>query len=455
MPKASKRLKDIISKNRASLGLDTIFSNRPSSSREGLSTSSSSENLLSLFDNLSLETLPITNNLDITNSSENIMEGLRFHTSLLPSFSGVQTHLESFLISIDEFHSLYHNNDADQQKIVLAAIKSKLTDDAREFLLSRPDLKTWPTIKEALRQKFGDPINYQILIQQLQYFKINKSENILQFVDRLKTFVHRIFAKIQCEVADQNAKLILISQVEQTSVLILTANSPQTLKTMLMLQRPNKLDDAYSQVLNYNMIESQVNFTNNTTLFNTSFNTNPTLQAQSTTKFLHPHIPPMAFPQQQKFPSQPIQMQSRPTQRHYPTNSQVFGNQKTVFAPQNINKPRAQQPTPMSISTGGPSRITQQKQSFFKPSGARNFISEELTNVETYTDPTNVEFYPAEQSHDSDYSQTDFPSEEYTYSQNFENVPINQDLSSGYESEQFTPNTTENFTITASNPKLT
>ena len=184
------------------------------------------------------------------------MENLRFYTSLLPTFSGTQNHLESFIRSIDEFYQLYFtNNGIEQNKVVLAAIKSKLIDSARDFLLSRPDLDSWPSIKEALRQKFGDPITYQILHQQLQYFKINKNESIIQFVDRLKSFVQKIFSKLHCEVADANAKLILINQIEKTSVLILTANSPQTLKTMLMLQRPNTIDDAYIQVNNY-MIES-------------------------------------------------------------------------------------------------------------------------------------------------------------------------------------------------------
>ena len=58
--------------------------------------------------------------------------------------------------------------------------------------------------------------------------------------------MQRIFSKLHCEVADANAKLILINQTEKTSVLILTANLPQTLKRILILQRPNTIDDAYT-----------------------------------------------------------------------------------------------------------------------------------------------------------------------------------------------------------------
>ena len=58
---------------------------------------------------------------------------------------------------------------------------------------------------------------------------------------------------------------------------------------------------------------------------------------QSPARFLS-NQPPVKFPQQQ-FPSQPIQIRPRPVQRHYPTNTQVFGKPRNVFAPQIIINP--------------------------------------------------------------------------------------------------------------------
>ena len=316
MSDPSQRLRNILAKNRASLGLSTDnLDNLNLPSEE----SDSQDELVNLISSLNLD----SRSNAILNNNNLKMENLRFHTSLLPTFSGIQSHLESFILAIDEFYALYYNTSEDQKKVVIAAIKSKLLDKARDFLLSRPDLTSWATLKVALRQKFGDPITYQILIQQLQYFKINKNENILQFVDRLKSFIQRIFSKIQCEVQDDCAKIILINQVQQTSVLILTANSPQTLKTMLMLQRPSTLDDAYSHVLNYDMIESQVNFTNNSNLQNYHM-PNPNISQKYPVKSSQPM--PMAFPQRpQHFISQPVPIQPKPVQRNYPTNAQVFG----------------------------------------------------------------------------------------------------------------------------------
>lgn len=392
----SNRLKKVLFEHRASLRLGQIFDSESSDSEtDQLDEECNSdkvvtheqEELVELIDNLNINTLsaPLQ-----SNSNRIKMENIRFHTTLLPTFSGKQEHLESFILSVDEFFATYYNGTNEQKQLVTAAIKSKLVEDARNFCLSRPDLNNWNAIKTGLRQKFGDPVTYQILLQELQYIKINKYESLLQFVERIKTFVQRIIAKIQCEVLDQASKLTLLSQVENTAVLILTANSPQTLKTMLMIQRPNSLDAAFQHVINYNMIESQVNFTQINTVHHQRHQQNQNQQFNTNTQNRHtrpvhkplfnPFAPGNQFTQPKQFPSQPINIQSRPNvNRHYPTNSQVFGRQPQF-------KPKFDTPTPMSTSTAGPSRLFQQRQpqryNNFQPSGQRNFISQELTNLE-------------------------------------------------------------------------
>ncbi|KAL1493728.1 hypothetical protein ABEB36_009422 [Hypothenemus hampei] len=217
----------------------------------------------------------------------------------------------------------------------------------------------------------------------------------MPFVDRLKTFVQRIVAKIQCEVVDPTSKATLLIQVENTSVLILTVKSPQTLKTMLMIQRPTTLDDTIQCVVNYDMIESQVNFTNsnfpstrNPTERSNNFKSN---QIRTSPNTFRSQAHPVALPLQNRyqfFPSQPIQ--SKPVNRHYPTNVQVFGQSRPL-----LPSKRQDYPTPMSTSTAGPSsRLQQQKQpslryqNHFVPIGPRNFISQELTNVEVHSHST-------------------------------------------------------------------
>lgn len=66
---------------------------------------------------------------------------------------------------------------------------------------------------------------------------------MLQFVDRFKTFTHKIILKVHYEIDEQVSCIPLINQVEITTVLVLTANSPPELNTMLMFIKPKTLND--------------------------------------------------------------------------------------------------------------------------------------------------------------------------------------------------------------------
>ena len=86
-PYPSQKLKNIFIRNRASLGLIVENENSDVSnlSSQNISEENNLDSLSSLLDNLSLD-------LNLPNSNSNIkMENLRFHTSLLPTFSGTET----------------------------------------------------------------------------------------------------------------------------------------------------------------------------------------------------------------------------------------------------------------------------------------------------------------------------------------------------------------------------
>ena len=106
----------------------------------------------------------------------------------LKSFSGRSEHLDFFIVSVDKYYIRYHEGTQDEslKEFVFASICSKIIDEAGDFLLCRPDLKTWPQIKTALRQKFGDRINRQVLSEQLNFLNRNKNESILDFIERIK-----------------------------------------------------------------------------------------------------------------------------------------------------------------------------------------------------------------------------------------------------------------------------
>ena len=119
----------------------------------------------------------------------------------LKSFTGNSDHLEFFISSVDKFYNRYYTGSIDEslKEFVFASICSKLTEEASDFLLCRPDLTTWPKIKDALRQRFGDRINRQVLAQQLNFLTRSRREPILDFIEILEVLKSGISLKIAAD----------------------------------------------------------------------------------------------------------------------------------------------------------------------------------------------------------------------------------------------------------------
>lgn len=162
-------------------------SNNLSSNSEA---STSSSDIEKIYSDISINyPLPITNvdfNLDSSPQTNlrptNMADALRSTVTLLKNFDGTPSRLEFFLNQIDTFHSRYFNNDLSQQEYVMLAIRSKIVQSAEDFLLTRPDLKTWPEIKLALQQKFSDPITRANLQQQLIF--LSRKNELLKITFR-------------------------------------------------------------------------------------------------------------------------------------------------------------------------------------------------------------------------------------------------------------------------------
>ncbi|KAF2879799.1 hypothetical protein ILUMI_26374 [Ignelater luminosus] len=121
---------------------------------------------------------------------------------------------------------------------------------------------------------------------------------------------------------------------------------------------------------------------------------NQPLQSNSFTRrpqpFMHQQSPNQHFPQQTQFPSQPINIRPRPIQRTFPTNAQLFGPSKDVFKP--TGRIPSNTPEPMSTTfrnntvrrpfQNHPQTSTNTFSNHFKSTGPRNFISEELHQID-------------------------------------------------------------------------
>lgn len=58
---------------------------------------------------------------------------------------------------------------------------------------------------------------------------------------------------------DPATKLVLINQNEITAVTVLISNANSELRTLLLLKNPKTIEDATSLVINYSLLEQQVN----------------------------------------------------------------------------------------------------------------------------------------------------------------------------------------------------
>lgn len=335
----------------------------------------------------------------------------------IKQFSGKSEHLEFFINSVDKFYNRYFlgTNDESLKEFVFASICSKLIDDAGDYILCRPDLVSWPSIRDALRLKFGDRINRHVLAQQLNFLARNKNESVLDFLERLKILKTKIALKINSDASlSIPTKIALVEQTELNAVSVLIANSPSELRTILMYKNPVTLDDANSDVINHMLIEQQLSARfqprqNNSSNMAHHFKApKPVFQANQTfTNPMNHYQPQFAsgsntfypnfnnFSAKPSFPSQPINIQSRQVQHHFPTAREVFGPPKNVFSKENSHKPK-EPPVPMSTSSRIPSQFTRNgtiRSSRHFPNFQRHPIINEVTHIEnSYDASENIDY---------------------------------------------------------------
>ncbi|KAL3286873.1 hypothetical protein HHI36_001361 [Cryptolaemus montrouzieri] len=278
----------------------------------------------------------------------------------LRPFSGRSEHLEYFINAIDKFFDRYGRTaDNSLSEFVFAAICSKIIDEAGDFLLCRHDLNTWPEIKQALRTKFGDKTDRNVLQQQFIYLTKNRNESIAEFLDRLKLLKMRLNLKITSDVEINAAtKMALIDQNEVTAVTVLISNCNTELRTLLMLKNPRNIEEATSLVVNHSLMEQHLNLLQDSHHPRTpqkfvNRNSHPNVHNSIPIKphnnqFQNTHIhqnrsnyqPPVQQRPNNTFPNQPIKYDQRSIKQHFPTNSQVFGKPTNVFSQEIHTNPK-------------------------------------------------------------------------------------------------------------------
>lgn len=403
--------------------------------------------------------------------TQNNLQMLKMYVDIIPNFDGNSITLHSFISACDFLFTTFGNSrEAIMINYLIRVIQTKLVGRAQLLVGCRSELDTWQKIKDALQACFGDNRSLECLEQDLFMAKPNKGETSLDFAKRLQILRSQLAQKLNSLPLTEmpiSTKTIYQKQYEQIALRTFIRNLPGPLQSITRLRSPENLESALT------IITEEENFQYTQNLFK---------QPQSTFNNIKPHTPipttphpyftqrahqsnqsnpqynyPTNFqnqsprfppPQNQNrnqipsqflnqgpptFPSQPINIQTQYVPRHYPTNRQVFGPPKDVF------KPTGQKPLdkvePMSTTSRIPS-LRRPVSNFFKPTGPRNFISQELFQIDNQSNIDNPTDLPFDETDNIEQYETDNYEQFYTddgsqNNQNFETFDNSYDKNTG------------------------
>lgn len=366
-------------------------------SRSPLSRTSDNSNN-SVINNLEIEN--INNHLEMANYTE-----INIAKEIIPHYEGGSKNLSYFIQQCEKFCNTYKNKTAGQEnctlnKLLFEICCSRLTGAARDTLVISNCL-TWDNVKKALISRFGDPRNETLLENDLSTCYQSINENYDQYYEKIKAKLQQLLEHLNISEEDENLKIYKSAAFTQRALETYKAGLLEPYRSFISYKSINSLEDCLIQLRNYDNYKQQVNFLNfmrqkvplkqnlrqpipnrnpPPKIPNQQFNTTPfsnQINSTSHASFRNPN-----YNQNQnknQFPSGPINIQTRPIQRHFPTNSQVFGNKSQP------------EPTPMSISTRNTTRSFQNApnryNNNFRNPGPQNFITE-IHNIE---DPENVQ----------------------------------------------------------------
>ncbi|KAL1489352.1 hypothetical protein ABEB36_014265 [Hypothenemus hampei] len=164
----------------------------------------------------------------------------------LPFFDGNKHQLECFIDRCGKFNNNYgRTTDSSLNDFVHNVICSKLKGNVGNFLMCRPDLTSWPLIKEALREHYGDRIDRQTLTREFLQLNRHRNESIVDFLERLKLMKSQVEVKIQTD--------------ESLNDDVLSTNTDDNLRLLLDLKQPNTLTVASDVVIRHFHNEMRIN----------------------------------------------------------------------------------------------------------------------------------------------------------------------------------------------------
>lgn len=332
----------------------------------------------------------------------------------IPYFTG--ENLSRFIKHCEHIISLYYdkrNQNINQNKAILNSIMTKISDECFSRISMYP-CNTWDDLKQLLIRHFGDKRDAETLLYNLINLKQNR-RRCVEYYSEFSEILDSLITKV--DKSDQHFYMKLsvkhfIRNLDPLIGISVQNSSPKTLPEAYEIAQ--QIEDAYPEYFakkRQNNLKQSQKPTKKLTY----------IPIINTGKQLPPSFPnnitPQTFPETNsiRFPSQPINIQSRPVKRNFPTNQQVFGKPKNVFAPNSSTSNKQPNPTPMSTSTN--TRKTNKFRSHFQNNSNQppNFVSEELFEVEDNDEEETQ--YQTENEDEFNFEEDDSNTE---YEQNFQ-----------------------------------
>lgn len=186
-------------------------------------------------------------------TTEALITAARNYGEIIPKFDGKANALESFIIKVNGYYEKYGNtNDVTLSNYVYCMICNRLTNEANDFVICRPDLQDWPALRQALRNKFGDLTDRKILAYQFKMLKLKSGESLSDFIERIKTMQTQVNVKVTMDDSLTAGQKIVHKEInEQTAIEVLYNNVPPMLQTILDVKMHTTMAEAANTVLIY------------------------------------------------------------------------------------------------------------------------------------------------------------------------------------------------------------
>lgn len=384
----------------------------------GKDTSSNSDQILGLDKETSLRKIEMS-----VNYSE-----LNIAREIIPTYDGGCTNLSYYIQQCDKFIDTYKvrgpgSDESSFNKLLFELCCSKLLGAARETLIIS-NCKNWSEVKKALLNRFGDKRNETLLENDLITCYQFSNEIYEHYYERIRSKLQQILEHVNLNEQDENLKKYKTEMYNLRAQNTFCAGLLEPYRSHISTKTVTSLEDALTQLRNYDNHQQQVNFLNFVRQRHLIKPSKIQPQAKPVPRFpqnipyFSNHQRPVQNFQQSReqtpFPRGPVNIQTRPINNtNFPTNSQVFGKKQEF------------KPTPMSISTRNTSNFNR-NQNHFRQTGPRNFVSEELHNME---EPHSVDYDP-------NYREENFvPFQQLYYEENTSDAPV--DTEDEYQNADF------------------